>query len=393
MANLDYYLTCDNSLKIVERNHICFAGCREPIHAQKRRLEYANEAFGSNADHWKIKDIELDRTKFSFITTRCPVQYFSRAWFDFLVNLPVYKGKCSYKYVPCVEPNDKHSPFDAYRNSCRDAIASAKANHTGYVELTVSLNSLPVQMSFSLLSMVRYCRDYSNLVKAFDLMLSKGLHPYLSFVLAQQCERRSPFDEKKIRIISEISGACGHHSMRSYSAMSIDLLKIFYHEDYSGKDAAATLNSYAVTKGIPDSRIRFMEPGRSNKRTLEKKLRLVEDGVVVRGVEGKMDHYGSTIKRDYLMLDKLRVKDLNACIESMIAGKVSTEMPAPTGHHALANVRKSKKAIKAAKHTKKLNSSLIGVGAVRMQQHRNIIVGTRPDGTPILAPVTSMNTV
>ena len=307
-----------------------------------------------------------------------------KAWFDFLVNLPVYKGKCSYKYVEGVDLDDDDSPFAIYRQFQPDSQEDVIRNHIGWVELTVSLASLPVQMTFSLLSMVRYCRDYTYIVKNFDLMCGKGLHPYLSFVLAQQALTEYLIGDK-ICIMTPNGGAIGHHSLRAFSAMSVDLLKILYHEDYSGMSDEATTEPYSVMHTIPGSMIRFMEPGKDRLFTLEKQLRLVEDGVIERGKDKEPDHYGRILREpDYLVVGNLRINDLNRCIEKMIAGEVTTAMDA-TSENSLQVHLKAKKARKHAKHIAKAQAkkALRSIGAIKL---RTWIVGTDMFGVPIRRP-------
>jgi len=363
MANLDYYLHKDNGEIVEERNHICFAMCGNPIADQIRRLEYSKSQLGTHLDKWKPHALRAGRTHFSYIVARVPVKYESHRWFDFLLNLPVYKDKASIKFIKDVCFDDKHSPFFHAQHTDNDYKDKLKRDFVGYYEITVSLNSLPVQMTFSLLSMVRYCRDYDHIVKNFDMLCDKGLHPYLSFVLAQQSSRISmpggirKWGGKEIVMMRRGEGGLGHHSLTVYSAQSTELIDMFYRENYVGKQGAVDTLPYSIHMKIPNNKIRFMEPGSNGKCTLVKQLRLMEDGALVY-------NGGESGRESLLYVDKLRIPELNACIEQMIAGQVSTATVAPPPQRkkaAKALMKKAKTTVKKAiKQVSGYNHDTIG---------------------------------
>lgn len=388
MANLDYELHKDNGEVIVEKGHVCFAKCLDPIAGRIKELEFKGIAPGSTNDKWKPHALKDGRVHFTHIVAKIPCKIHSDAWLDFLFNLPCYKDKASVKYINEVNVDDKHSPFTNCRHFSLDYIAATKRLHIGYYEVTVSLATLPVQFTFSLLSMIRYCRDYPEIVHTFDHLVERGLHPYLSFVLAQQVtgcglnDWRSLDFTKPLSLTNPTGGGAGHHSLTSNSANSISLVDMLYREDYSGAVEGTDLRPYSKALNIKNSWIRFNSP--DDGRKLEKQLRLVEDGVFTQNTNQSVyPYYGR------MDLSKLRIKDLNDAIEKIISGEVSTEIFVP---NALGKVaKKAKKFLfkelkKSAlpttklrskpnlKHTKELNDDTIRANEANLSNGRQFVL-------------------
>ena len=258
MINIHYWLTKNTGEVVAQLNQPCFASIRELISRQEDQLRFRRAKEGSEEDIWNIAALRSKKEKLVSLRFTCQAMIESQAWIDFLINLPIFKGLCTATFSSVKDIDDEDSPFSVMKTQTKEYIKAELEKNVGYYDVTVSLEHMSSQMSFSFLSCIRYVRDYPWIVKVFDYMVSTlEYHPYLAFIISSNLSPRDgiPYDLKKMRVYG--CTASGHHTLSRVSSTSMGLLDLLYHKKYpKGSD----VSSYSESMTIPNSQIRFHSP-------------------------------------------------------------------------------------------------------------------------------------